>query len=166
MAAAVRRAPDRARVSAGTAIPLRDIHLPQAPGWWPPAPGWWLLAAAVLVVVALAAFLLWRRARRRRAVRRLFDQRVAAAGSAPARIAAMSELLRRAALEHDRTAAGLEGAEWLAFLDRGARAPAFDGRLGQLLLDGGYRREVDEGDLDALRAAARARFLALAGGRR
>ncbi len=23
---------------------LRDLHLPEVPGWWPPAPGWWLLA--------------------------------------------------------------------------------------------------------------------------
>ena len=153
-------------MSAGTAIPLRDIHLPQAPGWWPPAPGWWLLAAFVLVVAALVAFALWRRIRRRRTLRRMFDDRVAAAGSAPARIAAMSELLRRAALEHDRATARLHGPEWLAYLDRDASAPAFDDELGRLLLDGGYRREVDEGELEALRAAARARFLKLAEARR
>ena len=32
------------------ALPLRDLHLPDAIGWWPPAPGWW-----VLFVLALAA---------------------------------------------------------------------------------------------------------------
>ncbi|MGH8222486.1 MAG: DUF4381 family protein, partial [Woeseiaceae bacterium] len=32
-------------------IPLRDLHLPEAVGWWPPAPGWWLLIA--LAVAAL-----------------------------------------------------------------------------------------------------------------
>lgn len=152
-------------MSAGT-LQLRDIHLPQAPAWWPPAPGWWLLGALVLVVVGLAAFVLWRRIRRRRALRRMFDDRVAAAGSAPARIAAMSELLRRAALEHDRSTAGLQGPEWLVFLDRDASAPAFDGKLGRLLLDGGYRRELDEGELEALRVAVRARFLKLAEARR
>jgi hypothetical protein len=43
---------------------LRDIHLPQPPGWWPPAPGWWLLAA--LAVAALWWIFLRLRARRRR----------------------------------------------------------------------------------------------------
>ena len=32
----------------GDSLPLRDIHLPVAPGWWPPAPGWWLLGGLVL----------------------------------------------------------------------------------------------------------------------
>ena len=27
-----------------TQLDLRDIHLPEAIGWWPPAIGWWLLA--------------------------------------------------------------------------------------------------------------------------
>lgn len=153
-------------MTAGAALPLRDIHLPQPPGWWPPAPGWWLLAALALAAVVFVAVVLWRGARRRRALRRMFDARVEAAGSAPGRIAAMSELLRRAAREHDRATATLEGAEWLAFLDRDAATPVFDGVLGELLLDGGYRREVDEAELDALRVAARARFLKLAGARR
>lgn len=152
-------------MSTGAAIQLRDIHLPQAPGWWPPAPGWWLLAALALAALAIIVALLWRRFRRRRALLRMFDERVAAAGSAPARVAAISELLRRAALGHDG-AAGLEGDEWLEFLDRGAGAPLFRGGLGQLLLEGGYRREVDETEADALRRMARARFLRLAGARR
>lgn len=153
-------------MSAGDAIALRDIHLPQPPGGWPPAPGWWLLAALLLLVAATVAVVLWRRIRRRRALARLFDQQVAAAGNAPASIAAMSELLRRATREHDHAAAALQGAQWLAFLDRDAATPAFDGELGRLLLDGGYRRKVDEGQLQALRVAARARFLTLAGARR
>jgi hypothetical protein len=28
-------------------LDLRDIQLPDAPGWWPPAPGWWLLLAVL-----------------------------------------------------------------------------------------------------------------------
>lgn len=43
---------------------LRDIHLPEAVGWWPPAPGWWLLA--LLLVAALVYGLLWWRRRRAR----------------------------------------------------------------------------------------------------
>ncbi|MGI9334293.1 MAG: DUF4381 domain-containing protein, partial [Gammaproteobacteria bacterium] len=80
---------------------LRDIHLPEAPLWWPPAPGWWLLGALVL----LAAVLLFRaylRARARnasrraalvalRALRRRHEQ-----GEAPAVVAAaLSSLLKR-----------------------------------------------------------------------
>ena len=28
-------------------IPLRDLHLPEAIGWWPLAPGWWVVIALV-----------------------------------------------------------------------------------------------------------------------
>lgn len=153
-------------MSAGVSIPLRDIHLPQAPGWWPPAPGWWLLAALAAVLITLAAVLLWRRTRRRRRLLLMFDRRVADAGDAPAQIAAMSELLRRAVLERDRPAATLQGEQWLAYLDHGARTPVFAGEPGRLLLEGGYRRAVDADGVEALRLAARARFLELAGGRR
>lgn len=147
-------------------IPLRDIHLPQAPGWWPPAPGWWLVAVLVAMAVALIAALLWRTVRRRRALARLFDTEVAAAPAGPERVAAISALLRRAALGRDPAAAALEGEAWLAYLDRDAAEPAFDGAAGRLLLEGGYRREVDEAGIEALRDAARRRFLELAGGRR
>lgn len=150
----------------GTALPLRDIHLPVAPGWWPPAPGWWALLALAAMALLLAGAVLWRRRRRRLALLRMFDRRVRAAGTAPDRIAAISELLRRVARERDPGAAALQGDEWLAFLDRDAETPAFAGDAGRLLLEGGYRRQVDDADVEALRTAARARFLQLAEARR
>lgn len=143
---------------------LRDVHVPPAPSWWPPAPGWWvLLAVLVLLVSGLAAWGLHRR-RRRRAWERWFD----AAGQAdtPAeRVAAMSELLRRAARRLDASADRLEGDAWLRFLD-GGQGRAFTEGPGRLLLDGGYRRTVDPADLAAATAVARARFLQLMAGTR
>ena len=34
------------------ALPLKDIHLPDAVFWWPPAIGWWLLTTLSLLVLA------------------------------------------------------------------------------------------------------------------
>ena len=138
---------------------LRDIHQPVAPPWWPPAPGWWWLAAALLLVATVAWVLAQRRRRRIRAIADLFDHAIAAAGTPSAQIAAMSELLRRAARRRDAQADRLEGEAWLAFLDAGNTPPAFKGEPGQLLLDGGYRRAVDDAQVAQLRPIARARFL-------
>lgn len=137
---------------------LRDIHASIAPGWWPPAPGWWWLAVAL--ALALAAVVAWRvlRARRRRRIERLFDDAVGAATTPAARVAAISELLRRAARRRDPAADRLDGSEWLAFLDaRGT--PLFEGEPGRLLLEGGYRRDVEATGVEQLRVAARRRFL-------
>lgn len=32
-------------------LPLKDIHLPDAPGFWPLAPGWWILLLLVIIVL-------------------------------------------------------------------------------------------------------------------
>jgi hypothetical protein len=141
------------------ALRLQDIHQAPPPSWWPPAPGWWLLAAIVLLVVGVIAWRLWRRRRRRRAITRLFDDALARASTPQAQVAAMSELLRRAARNIDPGADTLPGERWLAFLDRGLPSPVFVGRLGEVLLDGGFRRSISQADADALRVAARARFL-------
>lgn len=149
------------------ALVLRDIHQPPAPPWWPPAPGWWLLLALVLALLALVAWWRRRRERRRRAVLALFDDAVAAAPTPPEQVAAISSLLRRAARRRDAQADRLAGEEWLAFLDapvrrrrRSApRSEAFSQGPGRLLLDGGYRRELDPVEVEALRVLARARFL-------
>ena len=157
---------------------LRDIHQAAAPPWWPPAPGWWLLAALGLLAVALWAWFAARRRKRRRAIAAIFDQMLAAADTPSAQVAAMSELLRRAGRRRDPAADRLQGDAWLEFLDggadaakiRGGRKPGATPRAGsngfaqgpgRLLLEGGYRRDVDvdAGEVKALHAIARARFL-------
>src|SRR5690606_9509005 len=140
-------------------LPLRDVHLPDPPGWWPPSRGWWWRAAAWLVVVALvAAWRQWRRARRRRWLR-LFDECTAAADPAQA-IAQMSALLRRAARHHRPGAELLRGEAWLHFLD-GNAGTDFSAGAGHLLLEGGFRPQVPPDAVEAARELARARFLQL-----
>ncbi|QNP39777.1 DUF4381 family protein [Lysobacter solisilvae (ex Woo and Kim 2020)] len=138
---------------------LRDIHPSPAPSWWPPASGWWALAAVLVAVVV--ACVLWRRSRQRRIrrVTRMFDDALAVDAGASAQVAAMSQLLRRAARRRDRHADTLSGDAWLAFLDAGdARAPFSQGE-GRLLLDGGFRRDTDLTRVAALQSLARARFV-------
>ncbi len=143
----------------GDTLVLRDIHQPPAPGWWPPAPGWWIVAGCMLAIAAMATWVGWRRRQRRRAFARMFDDAIVAAPTSPERIAAMSELLRRAARRIDPDADTLLGDDWLRFLDRGSKLPSFAAGAGNLLLDGAYRRDVSEVEVDALRQLTRARFI-------
>ncbi|WP_028917230.1 DUF4381 family protein [Pseudoxanthomonas sp. J35] len=146
-------------------LPLRDVHLPGSPSWWPPAPGWWLLGAAIaLALLAWAGWLAWRRARRRRWLR-WFEHASAGPGTLPGRLAAMSALLRRAARRRQPGAELLQGEAWLRFLD-GADGTGFSAGPGRLFLEGGFRRDVDADAFAAARALARARFLELMEGRR
>jgi hypothetical protein len=141
------------------ALVLRDIHQPPSPSWWPPAPGWWLVAAVLLLAMAAAAWFAWRRRGRRRALERLFDDSVRAAATPVAQVAAISELLRRAARVRDPRADKLQGDDWLRFLDAGGKRAWLDGQDASLLLDGGFRPEVDGDAVAALLPRARARFL-------
>lgn len=138
---------------------LRDVHVPAAPSLWPPAPGWWLVAAAVLAVIAVLWLLRVRQQRKLKARERLFD---AACSNLPAsaQIAAMSELLRRAARQVDKHADRLQGEAWLQFLD-GKQGNDFSTGAGKILLEGGFRRDVADADLAAAKSVARARFLEL-----
>lgn len=138
---------------------LRDIHVATAPPWWPPAPGWWLVGAAVLLAAASLLFLAWRHRRRRRAAARLFDDAVARCGTPAEQVAAISELLRRAARRIDRDADRLQGDDWLAFLDRDLPQPVFTAGAGAVLRDGAFRRDLADAEIAGLRSAARARFL-------
>lgn len=140
-------------------LPLRDIHEPAAPPWWPPAPGWWIVAGIALLAAAWLAWRHWRRVRARRLAERMFDEAVAAALTPTARIAAMSELLRRASRRRDPAADALDGDDWLRFLDASLPRPAFTEGAGALLRDGAFRATADADEVEALRALARARFL-------
>lgn len=155
-------------MAAPSSLVLRDIHATTAPSWWPPAPGWWIVAGVIVSAVVLLAW--WRRrVRGRRAlVAALFDREVDAASTPSQQVAAMSELLRRAARTRDAHTDTLHGEDWLRHLDaavakpKRSRMPArkdFSQGPGRLLLDGGFRRDVDPADVAALRALARQRFL-------
>lgn len=143
-----------------TPLALRDVQEGVAPAWWPPAPGWWLLLAVVVLVAALLAWRTARQRRRRAAILRLFDDAVNCAGTPSEQVAAMSELLRRAARRKDPSADTLDGDAWLRFLDEGMSQPVFTTGAGTLLRDGGFRADVAAQESEALRVIARERYLA------
>lgn len=142
-----------------TPLALRDVQEGVAPAWWPPAPGWWLVLGAVLLVGALLAWRTARQRRRRAAILALFDAAVERAGTPSQQVAAMSELLRRAARRKDASADTLEGEAWLRFLDDGMAQPVFSAGAGALLRDGGFRADVAAHESEALRVIARRRYL-------
>lgn len=141
-------------------LPLRDVHEAVAPPWWPPAPGWWLLAAACACLAGAIAWRAWRSSRRRREAARLFDATVAEASTPPAQVAAISELLRRAARRVDPQAATLAGEDWLRWLETAQPDGGFGEEAAALLRDGAFRRDLDAATVEALRARARVRYLA------
>ena len=156
-------------MQANATLLLRDIHQPPAPPWWPPAPGWWLLAFAILLMVSIVLAWHWKRAGHRRRIAAIFDGALAAAETPAAEVAAMSQLLRRAARRVDPAADRLQGEDWLAFLDRHAGSPRSSARTrpgddsfaagsGRLLLDGPFRNDVEPDQVAALRSLARRRF--------
>ena len=113
---------------------------------------------ALLLALWLGRWWLLRH-RRRRELARYFDETLARTASPPAQVAAMSELLRRAARRIDPRADRLQGEAWLAFLDAGMKPPAFLHGPGALLVDGAFRPAVDPAAVEALRVVARRRYL-------
>ena len=142
-----------------TPLVLRDVHEGLAPAWWPPAPGWWMVLAAILAIAAFFAWRMLRRSRRRAMILRLFDETVAQAATPSLQVAAMSELLRRAARRKHANADTLDGEDWLRFLDAGLPQPVFAAGAGALLRDGGFRADVSAHEAEALRIVARERYL-------
>lgn len=138
-------------------IPLRDLHLPDPTGWWPLAPGWWFLIALALAGLGYLlrnAWLDWRRnAPRRLALRELarlrgeYERGVDIVTFARE----LSELLRRAMLACAPRAevAGLTGARWLEWLDRGLDDRPFSDGPGRVLISLPYRgADPEEGEFD------------------
>lgn len=150
------------------ALPLRDLHLPEAIGWWPLAPGWWLLLALLLLGLALAARASYRRHRRNAARRGALAElkRLESAWDADRNTAALaagtSDLLRRAMLAYAprHEVAGLTGRAWLEWLDRGLERRPFSSGPGQGLEYLPYRdpRSVTEVDIAGLLKAVRSRL--------
>lgn len=122
-------------------LPLRDLHLPEAVGWWPLAPGWWLLialAAAGIGYLLYKEYLKWRwNAARRVALAELARLRrdYESGADALSLSKALSELLRRSMLAYAPRGemAGLTGNRWLEWLDRGLEEPLFTQGPGQAI---------------------------------
>lgn len=143
-------------MTAGEALPLRDIHLPPAVAWWPPAPGWWILAG-VLASAALGT-LFWRAWRRRTALRRealaelaAIRQRYAADRDPHRAARSLSVLGRRLAkaLDPQGGSAALTGAAWLSRLDAWSGGDAFTAGSGRELAVAPYRADATP-DVEAL----------------
>jgi len=158
-------------------IPLRDLHLPEAIGWWPLAPGWWVVIVLVLLGIG---FLLraWLRTRARGAARRYALRQLDAIVQQydehkdPVAFGAnLSELLRRVMLAYAprQDVAGLTGEEWLQWLDQDLAQPVFSSGPGRQILDLPYRNpntELPEPDVDRLVAAVRHRVATPLGAQR
>jgi hypothetical protein len=145
---------------------LRDVHLPDAPAWFPPAPGWWLLATVVIVALAFG-IVAQRRRRRRRAPFRTatgtledLARGVRAGSSSPADYAhAASAVLKRLIVHvlRRRDAAALTGAQWLALLDAlSARGDSYFTRGAGAILGTDRFAPGASCDLDTLHAAVTA----------
>jgi len=105
-------------------VELYDLLvLPDAPApvsMWPQTAGWFWLAFAVVLLAGLGGWRLWAW-RRATKYRRLALAELRAAGDDPV---AISGILRRTALAafSRDSVAGLQGSEWLEFLDRTANS--------------------------------------------
>lgn len=150
-------------------LPLRDLHLPQATGWWPPAPGWWVLLFVILAALGLVALRIYRRwqrnAPRRHALRELARCEAAYLEHRnPVLLGKeLSALLRRGMLAYAPRAeiAGLTGAAWLEWLDQDMPLPYFHTEGGKSLLQLPYRNpddDLSDVDVAALVSAVRMRL--------
>jgi hypothetical protein len=136
---------------------LRDIHLPAEPGLWPLAPGVWLLIAIALLALLWLGRRVWRarlrRLRRHRWLREL--ERISADPDCGARerVAAASELLRRAVAQVEPARAALSGAAWVDYL--AGLGDGADRQQLTTLAEAPFRPQL--ADVDAQRALAAVR---------
>ena len=152
-----------------TEIPIRDLHLPEAIGWWPLAPGWWILIA-LLVISTIVLLRRWYRsfargAARRHALRQLdaYSKDYLEHGNGVTFGTQLSELVRRTMLAYAPRSevAGLTGEEWLTWLDHDLDRSHFATGDGHPLIEWPYRdpdSKFDKSDAGALVDAVRLRL--------
>ena len=108
---------------------LRDIHLPKAIGWWPLAPGWYLL---FLLILCLSLFFVYKLHKKRQQAKakkealkllKRYEEQYDLEGDSQKTCMQISELLRRVALAYfeRQKVAGLQGDEWLQFLNQSSK---------------------------------------------
>lgn len=137
-------------------LPLRDIHLPEAIGWWPVAIGWWVLIVVVIASI-IGSYLLYKRLMMQTATRQaktvLLNIRQGNTSDALHTIKELSSCLRRVAISVDyrEKTASLVGDAWLSYLDESMDNAPFKTGIGRLLVDVSYQQLMPEDvDINAL----------------
>lgn len=133
-----------------TLLDLKDIHEPEAIGWWPPAIGWWILAAAIPLLVIVSVWLYKRLTRKTalKSARKILAQiKQDTARDNLNTLRELSVLVRRVAISvSPRTkAAGLTGRQWLEFLDSSVKDAPFTEGIGRLMAEAPYRNTPPSG---------------------
>jgi hypothetical protein len=127
---------------AKTLYALRDVHLPDAVSAWPSTPGWTVLFVLLIVACLVGigwGYRYWRRRRLIQGIWQRFTELECAyhQQTQPAErvIAELSTLLRRLALRAypREQIAGLQGNDWLAFLDKSLGGDDFQQRARELV---------------------------------
>lgn len=140
---------------------LRDIHYPEAPGWFPPAPGWWFLLLLLLLAIGYAVY----RWRKRRAQRAPYAEALQLLEDATEHLNnkqldsreyldLCNQLLKRLLvhINQNPTAAAASGESWLNELDRLHGGNQFSKGPGAVLGDSRYAKSppVSPPDLASL----------------
>lgn len=131
-------------------LPLKDLHLPPAPGFWPLAPGWWLLAIIVVLLAIWGIHKLIKVRRRQQQWQRLKQLWQVTRDNYQhhqdkTRLAReLSQLLRRYVRHYqvDSEAVGLTGEAWITYLNRDLKQPVFN-TFEDTLSDNLYQRQND-----------------------
>ena len=129
-------------------LPLRDIHLPEAIGWWPLAPGWWILLV-VFITGIIGLVFLWRKLTGK-TVKKIARLELASLRNnmkltTLEKVQALSVLLRRVCISSfpRNQAASLTGAAWLKFLDSHSKGQNFTQGAGKILVEAPYTRNIN-----------------------
>ncbi len=133
---------------------LRDIHLPEAIGFWPPAPGWWLLAILLLALLCYGYLTLRRRQQRNRYRKLALAELVSLQklDSNSEYLKQVNQLLKKTAIAAQPAlpVAGLSGQPWLNFLDVTGSTTGFSQGAGQVLATGPYSNPDAVKDTDRI----------------
>lgn len=131
-------------------LPLRGLHLPAEPGFWPLAPGWWLLLSVVLLLMVYLGIKWYQRRKRQRRLQAI-EQQLGAIDFAYQShqdqrqlLSDLSMLLRRFEKfqQHQDQAVTTTGAEWIAHLNSYHKDQPFT-PFQALLTQGVYLPDVE-----------------------
>ena len=140
---------------------MRDIHYPEAPGWFPPAPGWWFLLLLLLLAIGYVLYR-WRKRHAQRApyaeALRLLEEATVQLNNSQLDsreyLDLCNQLLKRLLvhINHNPAAAAASGEGWLTELDRLHGGNQFTKGPGAVLGDSRYAKSppVSPPDLEGL----------------